>query len=83
MPAVVYYVMPAESGWVIKFGDRLFGHETVTGAMRAAVAAARSSSGNGHDAQVLVQMPDGAWNVAWASEDDYHAEPVSAAPVHE
>jgi hypothetical protein len=83
MAAVVYYVMPAESGWVIKFGDRLFGHETVTGAMRAAVAAARSSSGNGHEAQVLVQMPDGAWNVAWASEDDYHAHPAAPVPAAE
>ena len=84
MALAIYYVMRGEKGaWVVRFDDRDFGHDTLTSALRAAIAAARTSAGHGHEAQVLVQWPDGAWAVSWASEDDMapvlEALPAAAA----
>ena len=69
MAVALYYVLRAEEAWIIRFDGREYGHETLTSALRSAIAAARSSAEKGHEAQVLVQWPDGAWVVTWASED--------------
>ncbi|HET9638407.1 MAG TPA: hypothetical protein VFP12_04295 [Allosphingosinicella sp.] len=71
MTTAIYYVMRGEEGWIIRFDDRHYGHSSLTAAMRAAIAAARSSAASGHEAQVLVQWPDGAWVVSWTSEENF------------
>lgn len=70
MSLVLYYVLPAEGGWIVRLDDRDYRHETLAAATVAAVKAARSSFEKGHEAQVLIMRPDGAWGVAWASDDD-------------
>ncbi len=77
MALAVYYVMRGEDGWVIRFGDCEYGHDTLTAAFGASIAAARASAENGHEVQVLVQRPDGAWAVSWTSEEDF--EPATGA----
>jgi hypothetical protein len=71
MALAIYYVMRGEDGWAVRFGDRDYGHDTLASAMKAAVAAARSSAAAGHEVQVLVQWPDGAWVVTWTSEENF------------
>jgi hypothetical protein len=78
MALAIYYVMRGEDGWVIRFEDREYGHNTLTSAMRASIAAARASAENGHEVQILVQWPDGAWVVSWTSEDNFR--PDAPAP---
>lgn len=77
MAVAIYYVLRGEDHWIVRFEDRDYGHNSLTAAMRAALAAARSSAEQGHEVQVLVQWPDGAWVVSWTSEDDF--KPVVAA----
>jgi hypothetical protein len=76
MAVAIYYVLRGEDHWIVRFEDRDYGHNSLTAAMRAALAAARSSAEQGHEVQVLVQWPDGAWVVSWTSEDDF--KPVGA-----
>lgn len=71
MALAIYYIQRGEDQWIIRFGDRDYGHNSLTAALKAAIAAARSSAEQGHEAQVLVQWPDGAWVVTWTSEDDF------------
>lgn len=71
MTLAIYYIQRGEDHWVIRFGERHYGHNSLTSALKAAIAAARSSAETGHEAQVLVQWPDGAWVVTWTSEDDF------------
>ena len=80
MGVAVYFVLRGEEGWIVRFDGRDYGHQTHISALRAAIAAARSSAENGHESQVLVQWPDGAWVVTWASEDE--SEPA-ALPADE
>lgn len=81
MALAIYYVMRGEDGWIVRFDDRDYGHLTLTSALRAAIAAARTSAGHGHEVQVLVQSPTGPWIVSWTSEDDFM--PVVAAAAEE
>jgi hypothetical protein len=71
MALAIYYVMRGEDGWIIRFDEREYGHETLASAMKAAIAAARGSAASGHEVQVLVQWPDGAWVVSWTSEENF------------
>jgi hypothetical protein len=71
MTVAIYYVMRGERGWVIRFDDREYGHNTLTSALRASIAAARASAADGHEVEVLVQRPDGAWVVSWTSEENF------------
>ena len=81
MALAIYYVMRGENGWIVRFDERDYGHHTLTAALRAAIAAARSSAENGHEVQVLVQHPTGPWLVSWTSEDDFR--PGVAGPEAE
>ena len=74
MAVAIYYVMRGEEHWIIRFDGRDYGHPTLAAAMKAALAAARTSAENGHEVQVLVQWPDNTWVVSWTSEDDFKAE---------
>ncbi|MGA9580869.1 MAG: hypothetical protein WBR13_02735 [Allosphingosinicella sp.] len=74
MALAIYYLMRGEDGWIVRFEERDYGHETLTSAIRASIAAARASAANGHEAQVLVQWPDGAWVVTWTSEENFERE---------
>ena len=74
MALAIYYVMRGENGWIIRFDDREYGHNTLTSAMRASIAAARASAANGHEVQILVRWPDGSWVVSWTSEDNFQPE---------
>jgi hypothetical protein len=78
MALAIYYVLRGEDHWIVRFDDRDYGHNSLTSALRAAVAAARTSTQHGHEAQVLVQWPDNSWVVTWTSEEDF--EPVAVAP---
>jgi hypothetical protein len=71
MADAVYYVARNEDRWIIRFGDRDYGHDSLTAAFRASVDAARTSARSGHDVQILVQCPDTSWLVAWTSENDF------------
>lgn len=73
MALAVYFIQHGDDHWIVRFNDRHYGHDTLASALRATIAAARTSSENGHDAQVLVQWPDGSWVVTWTSEDDFEA----------
>ena len=73
MALAIYYVMRGEEAWIVRFDDRDYGHGTLASAMKAALSAARSSAEHGHEVQVLVQWPDGAWVVSWTSEEDFRA----------
>lgn len=77
MALAIYYVMRGGDGWIVRLDDRDYGHLTLTSALRAAIAAARTSAEHGHEVQVLVQSPTGPWTVSWTSEDDMG--PVVAA----
>lgn len=78
----LYHVFRAEGGWIIRFEGRHYGHPTLTSAIKEAIGAARASAVNGYESQVLVRMPDGAWNVSWASQDDFRSEGGPAATRH-
>jgi hypothetical protein len=80
MALAIYYVMRGGDGWIVRLDDRDYGHTNVTSALRAAIAAARTSAGHGHEVQVLVQRPDGPWSVSWTSEDDFMPA-VAGAPA--
>ena len=71
MAHAIYYVMRGGDKWIIRFDDRDYGHNSLTAALQAAIAAARTSTEHGHDVQVLVQRPDTSWVVTWTSEDDF------------
>lgn len=77
MAIAIYYIMRSEDQWIIRLDDRDYGHNSLTSALRAAIAAARASSEQGHDAQILVQRADSSWAVTWTSEDDF--EPLAEA----
>ncbi|HEY5722386.1 MAG TPA: hypothetical protein VIT45_08695 [Allosphingosinicella sp.] len=81
MALAVYFIQRGEDHWIVRFDDRSYGHDTLASALRSTIAAARSSSENGHDAQVLVQWPDGSWVVTWTSEDDFARTAGGAASV--
>lgn len=71
MALALYYVMRTDRGWVVRLDERDHGHPTLTSALRAAISAAHRSAEHGHEAQVLVQYPQGPWTVTWTSEDDF------------
>ena len=71
MDLALYYVLRRDESWIVRFGERDYGHETLTAAVTAAIAAARSSAQKGYEAQVMVQMPGGAWKVTWTSQEDF------------
>jgi hypothetical protein len=73
MALAVYFVLRGEDCWAVRFEDRHYGHDSLTSALRAAIAAARASADHGHEAQVLVRWPDNSWAVTWTSEEDYEA----------
>jgi hypothetical protein len=77
MTPAIYYVLRGDEGWIIRFNDRDYGHNSLTSALKAAISAARSSAEHGHEVQVLVQRPDKSWSVTWTSEDDF--PPVAEA----
>ena len=78
MALAIYYIMRGEDHWIIRFDDRDYGHNSLTSAMKAAIAAARTSTEQGHEVQILVQWPDNSWVVTWTSEDDF--SPAAKAP---
>lgn len=78
MALAVYYVLRGGDGWIVRLDDRDYGHNTLTSALRASIAAARASAADGHEVEVLVQRPDGAWVVSWTSEENF--KPESRAP---
>ena len=82
MALAVYFILRGEDHWVVRFNDRNFGHDTLTAAVTAATKAARCSSENGHQAQVLVQWPDGSWVVSWTTEDNYRPGAAPPGPSH-
>ena len=78
MAVAIYYVLRGEDHWIIRFNERDYGHNTLTSALKSAIAAARTSTEDGHDVQILVQWPDNSWVVTWTSEDDF--SPATEAP---
>ena len=78
MAVAIYYVLRGEDHWIVRFDDRDYGHNSLTSALRAAIAAARTSTEHGHEVQVLVQWPDQSWVATWTSEEDF--KPLASAP---
>jgi len=81
MALAIYYIQRGEDHWIIRFDGRDYGHNSLTSALKAAIAAARTSTEQGHEVQILVQWPDNSWVVTWTSEDDF--SPVAEAPEME
>jgi hypothetical protein len=79
MALAAYFILRGEDHWVVRFGKRNYGHDSLTSAVTAAIKAARTSSENGHDAQVLVQWPDGSWVVSWTTEENFKLGPAGAS----
>ncbi len=70
MALAVYFILRKNENWVIRFDERNYGHNSLTSALKAAIAAARGSAACGHEAEVIVQRPDRSWAVTWTSADD-------------
>ncbi|TMJ11582.1 MAG: hypothetical protein E6G94_15695 [Alphaproteobacteria bacterium] len=69
MALALYYVLRGGDRWIVRLDERDYGHDSLTSALKAAFAAAGASAADGHEVQVLVQRPDGSWEVSWTSED--------------
>jgi hypothetical protein len=76
MALALYYVFRGGDGWIVRLGKRDYGHDSLTAALKAAFAAARASAADGHEVELLVQRPDGSWEVmcTWEDEADFQSD---------
>jgi hypothetical protein len=83
MKTILFYLVPAETGWSVRRDDLLDRFDTLTAALRASYAGFRNVRDSGDAAQILVARPDGAWEVvdAWepAADDLRQARPPPVA----
>lgn len=66
-----YFVVLHDNQWKISFNDQHYGpYPTQQVAIRAAVDAANTSGGRGHDAQVMIQGVNNQFRTEWTYGHD-------------
>ena len=65
-----YYVLSDGPQWKVRHNERDYPYDTQPRALKAAIIAAHQAGKDGHDAQVLVQGPDGEWQAEWTYRYD-------------
>jgi hypothetical protein len=71
-----YYVVHHQNQWKIEYGGKHYGpYASQAEAIEVAVDTAHKAGNEGHDAQVLVQRPNGEFRTEWTYGNDPYPPP--------